>query len=56
MTNFSHHTLTLGIGDKLYLAPLDKDKVKVRRPETPVSAALSYRAPADHAFGIITTI
>lgn len=26
----SHHAMTLALGDKLYLAPLDKDKVHVR--------------------------
>lgn len=25
----SHHAMTLALGDKLYLAPLDKDKVHV---------------------------
>lgn len=28
----SHYALTLGLGDKLFLAPLDKDKVQVKFP------------------------
>lgn len=28
----SHHCLTLGLGGKLYLAPIDKDKITVSIP------------------------
>lgn len=32
LTNYqtSHHAITLGLGDKLFLAPLEKDKLHVR--------------------------
>ena len=31
----SHHVLTLVTGGKLHLAPLEKDKIKVSRPDVP---------------------
>ena len=33
MTSQRHHTLTLGLNGKLYLAPLEKDKIHVRPPQ-----------------------